>query len=1145
MPLSWNEIKDRALRFSREWAHETSEDAEAKSFWDGFFDVFGVSRRRVANFERKVKKLDGRDGYIDLLWKGVLLIEHKSRGKDLDRAHQQARDYFHGLSDAELPKYLLVSDFARFRLYDLDGDAEPVEFGIAELHKQVRRFGFVAGYQARSFKEEDPVNVLAAERMGKLHDALKAAGYDGHALELLLVRLLFCLFADDTGIFARHSFHELIAQRSSVDGADLGAWLGQLFQVLNTAPTKRQTTLDAQLAEFPYVNGRLFAEPLPLAAFDARMRELLIDASILDWSRISPAIFGSMFQSVMDAKARRNLGAHYTSEKNILKLIGPLFLDDLKAELARIGNHEGKLKSFHIKLANLRFLDPACGCGNFLVIAYRELRLLELELLERLYARQGSVFSGISEHVAIDVDQFYGIEIEEFPAQIAQVALWLMDHQMNLRVAERFGEYFARLPLVKSPTIVHGNALRIDWNAVVPRERLGFILGNPPFVGAKMMSPAQRDDLLAVAGNLKGAGLLDFVSAWYLKAAQYMPASAEPSPGPPGHPLPRGEGNIRCAFVSTNSITQGEQVGVLWAQMLRHGLRIHFAHRTFSWNNEARGVAAVHCVIVGFSAEDIRPKRLFDYETIKSDPHELTAGNINPYLVDAADVLLPNRSKPICDVPEIGIGNKPIDGGNYLFSTDERDAFIAAEPDAAPWFRRWLGSDEFINGWERWCLWLGECPPDVLRRLPLAMQRVQAVRAFRLASKSAPTRKLADTATRFHVENFPHSTYLLIPRVSSERRAFIPVGFMDAATFSSDSALIVREATLYHFGILNSTMHMAWVRAVCGRLKSDYRYSAGIVYNNFPWPELPLEPLSPRGGALLPSPSGRGAGGEGSALRNGGEGSALRNPPLPQAALTFARELRRHETDAEARLWYLLRARRLGGFKFRRQHSLPPYVLDFYCAEQCLAVELDGSQHVQTAARDRQRDEFLQAQGIRVLRFWNDAVFKETTHVLEAIWLALNEDAGESEPSPPTPLPEGEGSNALRSHSPSPSGRGWPEGSGEGSGVAIDKHRTAIEAAAQGVLDARAKFPDSTLADLYDPLTMPPALVKAHQVLDRAVDAAYLAAEKTAGRKAPKLGSDAERVAFLFQRYQALTSLLPAVSAKTPRKPPKSNVAPP
>ena len=938
MPLSWNEIKDRALRFSREWADESSEDAEAKSFWDGFFEVFGVSRKRVGTFERRVKKLDGKDGYIDLLWKGVLLVEHKSRGKDLDRAHAQARDYFHGLTDAELPKYLLVSDFARFCLYDLESGDPPVEFPLKDLHKQVRRFGFIAGYQARAFKEEDPVNVQAAERMGRLHDALKAAGYGGHALEVLLVRLLFCLFADDTGIFGRQSFHELISRRTQPDGSDLGLWLGQLFQTLNTAPDKRQKNLDEQLAEFPYVNGRLFEEALPLAAFDKTMRGLLIEASILDWSRISPAIFGSMFQSVMDAKARRNLGAHYTSEKNILKLIGPLFLDELKAELEKIGTNEGKLKSFHVKLANLRFLDPACGCGNFLVIAYRELRLIELEVLDRLYARQGSVFTHVAEHVAVDVDQFYGIEIEEFPAQIAQVALWLMDHQMNLRVAERFGEYFARLPLTKSPTIVHGNALRIDWNTVVPAARLSYILGNPPFVGAKLMDEEQRGDLLSVAGKLRGAGLLDLVCAWYLKAAHYI-----------------GEHPLRAALVSTNSITQGEQVGVLWGEMLRLGMRIFFAHRTFRWNNEARGMAAVHCVIVGFTRAEIVPKRLFDYEDIGGEAHELSANSINPYLVDAPDALLPNRSKPLCSVPEIGIGNKPIDGGNYLFSTEERDAFIAREPDAAKWFRRWLGSDEFINGWERWCLWLGDCPPDELRRLPECRKRVDAVRAFRLASTSEPTRKLADLPTRFHVENIQDQTYLVVPEVSSERRSYVPIGFISPETLCSNLVKIVPHAGLFHLGVLASNMHMAWVRAVCGRLKSDYRYSAGIVYNNFPWPEL--------------------------------------TPPQP-----------------------------------------------------------------------------------------------------------------------------------------SPASRGGSED---------DKHRNAIETAAQGVLDARALFPDATLADLYDPLTMPPALVKAHATLDKAVDAAYIAAERAAGRKAPKLGTDAERVAFLFERYQALTSLLPAAKptkGKPPRK---------
>jgi hypothetical protein len=971
MPLSWNEIKDRALKFSREWADEASEDAEAQSFWNGFFEVFGVSRRRVANFERKVRKIDGRDGYIDLLWKGVLLVEHKSRGHDLDRAHAQARDYFHGLTDAELPRYLLVSDFARFRLYDLEGDGDPIEFALKDLHKHVRAFGFIAGYQARSFKDEDPVNIEAAERMGKLHDALKAAGYAGHGLEVLLVRLLFCLFAEDTGIFPRNAFNDLIAQRTREDGSDLGPWLAQLFQTLDTPHDKRQRTLDEQLAELPYVNGKLFSEQLPLAAFDAKMRALLLQASGLRWNEISPAIFGSMFQSVMDAKARRNLGAHYTSEKNILKLIGPLFLDDLKAELEKIGNHEGKLKSFQVKLSNLRFLDPACGCGNFLVIAYRELRLLELEVLRRQFAQQQSVLTRVAEHVAVDVDQFYGIEIEEFPAQIAQVALWLMDHQMNLLVAEQFGEYFARLPLVKAPTIVNGNALRIDWNEVVPRESLSYILGNPPFVGAKLMSEQQRTDLLGIAGKMKGAGLLDFVCGWYLKAMHYV-----------------GDVGVRVAFVSTNSITQGEQVGVLWSELLPRGFHIGFAHRTFRWNNEARGMAAVHCVIIGFAREDIKAKRLFEYVDVSGEPHERLASNINPYLVDAPDVLLPNRGSPICAVPEIGIGNKPIDGGYYLLTPEERASLLAEEPGAAKFIKRWYGASEFLNGTERYCLWLADASPSELRAMPAVMEIVDKVRRFRLgeipaksgreAKAGLSSRALASTPTKFHVNNLPDSDYLLIPRHSSENRVFIPMGFMSPEDLSGDANLISGAATLFHFGVMQSTMHMAWVRAVCGRLESRYRYSAGIVYNNFPWPEFEQD------SAVIPAKAG---------------------------------------------------------------------------------IHLDPGMKVKMDSGFRRDD-----------------------------------DEGRAGP---------------------------PEG---------NKHRAAIEAAAQGVLDARAQFPDATLADLYDPLSMPPALVKAHQALDRAVDAAYVAAEKTAGRKPPKLTSDTERVAFLFERYQALTSLLPASKPAKPRR---------
>lgn len=822
MPLSWNEIKDRALKFSHEWADESSEDAEAKSFLDGFFNVFGVPRKRVASFEKRVKKIDGKDGYIDLLWRGILLVEHKSRGKDLDRAFQQAKDYFPGLKDRDLPRYILVSDFARFRLYDLE-ESEQHEFTIKDFYKNIRLFGFVAGYLTTSFKEQDPVNIKAAERMGKLHDKLKAVGYEGHELEVYLVRLLFCLFADDTSIFERRQFQDLIEQRTAEDGQDLAQWLAHLFEVLNQPDDKRLTRLDEQLAAFRYVNGSLFAEHLRTADFDQDMREILIECCALDWGRISPAIFGALFQSVMLPELRRNLGAHYTTEQNILKVIRPLFLDELRAEFEKVKRQPKKLSEFHQHLAKLKFLDPACGCGNFLVIAYRELRLLELDILRVVHDKAKTLSLDVSQfNILCDVDQFYGIEIEEFPAQIAQTALWLMDHQMNMRVSEEFGNYFVRLPLKKSATIVHGNALQRDWREIVKPNELSYIFGNPPFGGAKYMQDEQRTDIAGVFHDVPGAGLLDFVAAWYRKATEFMIYN----------PV------IKTAFVSTNSITQGEQVGVLWPDLLRRGVRIHFAHRTFQWSSEARGKAAVHCVIIGFALHDTTDKRIYDYETPQAEAHEIKAKNINPYLVDAPDVVVSRRSTPLCAVPEIGIGNKPIDGGHYLFTPEERDEFLKKEPAAAPYFRRWLGSDEFINGYERWCLWLGNCPPDILHKLPESMKRVEAVRRFRLASKSAPTQKLADTPTRFHVENMPNSSYLVIPEVSSERRQYIPIGFLGPETLASNLVKIAQNSTLYHFGVLSSAMHMGWMRSVCGRLESRYRYSAGIVYNNFPWPQV-------------------------------------------------------------------------------------------------------------------------------------------------------------------------------------------------------------------------------------------------------------------------------------------------------------------
>jgi N-6 DNA Methylase len=846
MPLSPSEIRDRALAFAHRWADEASERAEAQSFWNDFFAVFGVDRRRVAVFEKQVKLSRAGErmkrGRIDGFWKGTLLIEHKSRGEDLDRAFEQGADYFEGLPDRDLPRYILVSDFARFRLYDLE-EGSQIEFALRDLYKHVKRFGFIAGYVPHKILEQDPVNLKAAQALGRLHDRLKAAGYAGQALEVLLVRLLFCLFAEDTTLFEpKGAFREYIEGNTREDGSDLGMHLNALFDVLNTPEERRQKNLDERLTAFPYVNGRLFAERLPTAQFDAAMRSALLDCCALDWGRISPAIFGALFQSVMNEKLRRNLGAHYTSEANILKLIKPLFLDRLWAEFEKAKHSPKRLFELHKRIASLRFLDPACGCGNFLVIAYRELRLLELATL-RAALDSGSRHLDIFQLVQVNVDQFHGIEIEEWPAQIAQVALWLTDHQMNLMVSEEFGQYFRRLPLKQAPTIVCGNALVLDWNDVVPAARVDYVMGNPPFGGAKYLNDAQRQDMARVCGSIPSFGLLDYVAAWYVKAVRYLGEASETGRTldglPDAHPAPRD--TVKVAFVSTNSITQGEQVAVLWGWLLAQGVHIHFAHRTFQWSNDAPGEAAVHCVIIGWALVDTDNRRLFDYPDIRGEAHESPAVHINPYLVDAPDVLVGRRPKPLCNVPGMVTGNKPIDDGNYLFSPEEKAEFLEREPAAASHFRRWVGGDEFINGIERWCLWLGDCPPQELRTLPEAMKRVEAVRQFRMASKSAPTRRLAGTPTRFHTEFIVVSPYLALPQVSSERRPYIPIAFLTQEYLCGDKLRLVRNASLYHFGVLTSSMHMAWMRQVSGRLESRYQYSGLVTYNNFPWPRDPSE----------------------------------------------------------------------------------------------------------------------------------------------------------------------------------------------------------------------------------------------------------------------------------------------------------------
>ena len=907
MALSWNEIKDRALNFSKEWADTSNEEADAKPFLVEFFNVFGISSKRVSTFEHRVKKLDDKDGYIDLLWKGTILIEMKSRGKNLDKAYQQAKDYTHGLKQHELPKYILISDFENFRLYDLDED-KTIEFKLNDLVNNVQHFGYILGYQKKVYKEQDPANIKAAELMGKLHDRLEEIGYTGHPLEVYLVRILFLLFAEDTTIFNKQQFQDYLEQRTAEDGSDLAAKLQELFQVLNTPKENRFKNLDEQLADFPYVNGKLFEENLPTASFDTKMRQALLDCCYIDWSKISPAIFGSMFQSVMNPKERRNLGAHYTSETNILKLIKPLFLDDLWKEFESIkdaassaAQAKNRLAEFHKKLSTLKFLDPACGCGNFLVITYRELRLLELEIL-RASNKTGQRVFDVREIIHLDVDMMYGIEYEEFPARIAEVAMWLIDHQMNMQISNEFGQYFVRLPLKKAAKIVHGNALNVDWESVVSKNELSYIIGNPPFIGKKEQKPEQKADMEKVFANIKGSGVLDYVTAWYLKAAHYIQDT-----------------KIKVAFVSTNSIVQGEQVGLLWSLMFnKYKIKIHFAHRTFSWRNEAKGNAAVHCVIVGFANYDTTNKSIFEYEDIKGEAHEIKAININPFLVEGKDITVKNRKSPICKVPEMNYGSMPIDEGNLILTDEEKEEAVKNEPQIINAIKKYTGGDEFINNKKRWCLWLQNIEPSVLKNSKFILDRIEKTKNFRLSSNRAATNKLAEKPMLFGEIRQPNSKYIIIPKVSSENRKYIPIGILEPTTITSGSALIIPNANLFMFGIMTSVMHMVWMKATCGRMKSDFQYSASIVYNNFPFPDNPN-----------------------------------------------------------------------------------------------------------------------------------------------------------------------------------------------------DKQIKAIETAAQKVLDARLQFPNSSLADLYDPLTMPPTLIKAHNELDKAVDLAY---------RPQAFTSEANRMVFLFELYEKYTA---------------------
>ena len=852
MRLSWNEIRARAARFADEWRDAAYEKSETQSFYNAFFEVFDVRRRSVARYEEHVRKLDDRSGFIDLFWPGVLIVEQKSAGRDLERAYGQAGEYFDALPERERPRYILVSDFKTFELHDLD-EQDEVAFPLSDLPRHVDKFGFILGVERRTFRDQDPANIEAAELVGRLHEALEAAGYRGHNLERFLVRIVFCLFADDTGIFEpRDIFLDLIETRTREDGSDTGSRLAELFQVLDTLEAARQTTLDEDLARFPYVDGDLFNGALRIPSFNSAMRGALLDACHFDWSNISPAIFGALFQSVMAPEERRAQGAHYTTEKNILKVIGPLFLDDMRAKFNRLRarkdkRRRGELTAFQKRLGGMKFFDPACGCGNFLIIAYRELRELEIDLIRELRRGRGDEAQRMLDATdlsQITVDQFYGIEIGEFSVRIAETALWMMDHIMNNRLSLAFGRSYVRIPLEGTPHILNADALETDWTALLPPEECSYVFGNPPFAGAKFQSEEQRAQVRRIAALGKTGGTLDYVTAWFIKAGEYVQT-----------------GRARIGFVATNSITQGEQVAQLWPILFtRANLEIAFAHRTFDWGSDARGKAHVHVVIIGL--DDLKTarvdKRLFSYPDIKGEPEETLHAALSPYLFDAGGLADPHltvreESRPINGMGKLITGTQPLEDGKLTFSTNEKAAFMESEPGSAPFFRPFPGAREFIRGECRWILHTADIPPQHLRDLPMLRVRLQAVRDFRAKSKRKTTKRLADYPTTYGVTVVPETPFLIIPQVSSERREYVPIGWLEPPVIPSEKLRLLPDATLADFALLTSAMHMAWMRAVTGRMKSDYMYSVGVVYNTFPMPpgSSDLSKLEPLAQAVL------------------------------------------------------------------------------------------------------------------------------------------------------------------------------------------------------------------------------------------------------------------------------------------------------
>ena len=817
-----------ARSFVDKYKSARSEKQLAESFWRDFLiDVINVDDLLSAGveFQAPVKSATtGNINFIDVFWPRVLLIEHKSAGKSLDKAEEQAREYLVSLEASKRPPVFIVSDFKRIRIVEVFAGTT-VEFPLEELPKNLHRFeSLFEGYIAHATRVEASADSQAATLMANLFVEIEKTGIDEHKVSVFLVRILFLLFGDDARLWKRGLFESLIEMTPTLG---IGGLLEQLFQVVNTPREKRPSNLDSALNDFPYINGGLFEEPLPVFSFSSEMRDALVKANKYDWSQISPAIFGAMFQTIKDKDARRELGEHYTSEANILKVIGPLFLNDFNERLQKAWDSPGQLRRFHKELSTYTFADPAAGCGNFLILSYKRLRELDLKLIARLQEIEGTqAYVGLDGTwgVNIRLSQFHGIEYEEWSSEIARVAMFLTEHQANLALEEITGSAPSLLPLGESAQITHGNALRLDWSELWPMTEKTFIFGNPPFSGYSYQNKEQREDTEVVWGGIPSGGVVDYVANWYLVSARHLSQSGG-----------------RAAFVSTNSITQGEQPAIIWGQLNDLGLEIDFAHRTFSWENDAPGKAAVHCVIIGFSNRAKPAKReLWSYETAKSRPSLNLVKNINGYLLDAPNVLITARSKPLSSHTQpMDYGSKPTDGG-FLSNIDETtvERILKTDPIASKYLRRLIGAQELIHNDIRWCLWLrGAEPSDIRNSIELAA-RVDAVRKLREASPKKTTQRDAERPSEFQEIRQPTSDYLAIPRVSSEERDYVPIARFGVDIITNDSVFIIADASLTTFGVLNSRPFNVWNKAVSGRLESRTRISNTITYNNFPFPDL-------------------------------------------------------------------------------------------------------------------------------------------------------------------------------------------------------------------------------------------------------------------------------------------------------------------